>query len=362
MNDEEFRKTRISRGVKQATQDYDLIVYIGRFQPPHLAHIELMKMALERGKELLVLIGSAFQPRTTRNPWSWQERADMIKQSLPDTARVRCLPLRDVMYNDQQWVLNVQNSVEEVQNMIGADPNRIAIIGHSKDETSYYLQMFPQYHSIDVGNIDDIHAADIRAAFWMMFPEDFDDKIGTKLPPAIHNSLKAFTMRNEYEQLVREYKFLLKYWEAWSGLPHPVQFITVDAVVVQSGHILLVRRRAEPGRGLWALPGGFLNPNERIETAVIRELYEETRIDCPKPVLLGSIRDRQVYDHPNRSLRGRTVTHANLIELRPGPLHKVKGDDDAEKARWVPLGVFQNMEEVLFEDHFHIVNDMVGKL
>lgn len=355
----EFKKTKLAAAMGKK---YDLIIYIGRFQPPHLAHIKLMEMALDRAKELLVLVGSAVQPRTTKNPWTWQERAEMGKQSLPSDARVRFLPLHDVLYNDQQWVLNVQSAVEEVATMIGADPDKIAIIGHSKDDTSYYLQMFPQWKAIDAPNIDDIHAADIRAAYWMMQPEDFDDKIGSKLPEAIHNYLKAFALRPEYEQLVKEYKFLLNYWSAWEGLRHPVQFITCDAVVIQSGHILLVRRRAEPGRGLWALPGGFVNNNERILDATLRELEEETRIDCPPAVLRGSIRYREVYDHPNRSLRGRTVTHASLIELRAGALHHVKGADDADKARWVPLGVFDTMQDQLFEDHYHIVKDLLGKL
>jgi len=355
----EFKKTRLAEAIGKK---YDLIIYIGRFQPPHLAHIKLMEMALDRGKELLVLIGSAVQPRTTKNPWSWQERAEMTKQSLPSDSRVRFLPLHDVLYNDSQWVLNVQSAVNEVSTMIGADPNKIAILGHSKDETSYYLQLFPQWKAIDAPNIDDIHAADIRAAYWMMEPDDFDEKVGQKLPKAIHNYLKAFALRPEYEQLVKEYKFLLKYWAMWQGAPHTVQFLTCDSVVIQSGHILLVRRRAEPGRGLWALPGGFVGDQERIKDAAIRELREETRIDCPEAVLYGSIRASEVYDHPNRSLRGRTVSHAFLIELRPGALHYVKGADDAEKARWVPLGVFDTMQDQLFEDHYHIVKDLLGKL
>ncbi len=366
MSDEDFRKLKIRRkplvNSMGNDKEFDLVIYIGRFEPPHLAHIKLMEMALERGKELLVLIGSAFRPRDIKDPWSWQERSDMIIQSLPDGARVRCLPLPDVLYNDPQWVQNVQSSVEEVASMIDANPNKIAIIGHSKDDTSYYLQLFPQWQAIDVPNIDDIHASEIRAKYWLMEPDEFDEKVGKKLPKAIHNYLKAFALRPEYEQLVKEYKFLLKYWKMWEGAPHPVQFLTCDTVVIQSGHILLVRRRAEPGRGLWALPGGFVESNERIKDAAIRELRQETRIDCPEAVLYGSIKASGFYDHPGRSLRGRTVTHAYLIELRPGPLHPVKGADDADKARWVPLGVFETMMDQLFEDHYHIVKDLLGKL
>ena len=162
--------------------------------------------------------------------------------------------------------------------------------------------------------------------------------------------------------LVREYDFIKQYKSAWEAAPYAPTFVTVDAVVVQSGHVLLVRRRAEPGRGLYAIPGGFLDPGERIDDAVFRELREETKIKVPEPVLRGSVRAKEVFDAPNRSLRGRTITHAYLIELQPGALPKVKGSDDAEKAKWVPISVFERMENQMFEDHYHIINTLIGKL
>lgn len=343
-----------------ALEMYDVVIYIGRFQPPHLAHIEMMKLALKQGKRLIVLIGSAFQPRTIKNPWNWQERSYMIRDSLPPESPVTCLPLRDIMYNDQKWAQQVQSIVTA---QIADHPEaKVAVIGHSKDETSYYLTMFPQWATIDVPNIEDIHASDIRAAYYMMDPDDFDIRVGRNLPPAIHNYMKSFTMRPEYEQLVSEYKFMLKYWEMWANAPHPVQFMTTDAVVIQSGHILLVRRRSEPGKGLWALPGGFLERNLRVVDNIIKEVKEETGLKVPVPVLKGSIKHLDFYDHPDRSLRGRTLTHAGLIVLPSGPLPKVKGDSDADKAKWVPLGVFSTMEDQLFEDHYHIANDMIDKL
>jgi len=339
--------------------DYDNVVYIGRFEPPHLAHIELMKMALKQGKKLTVLIGSAFQPRTIKNPWNWQERSYMIYDSLPVNLRDRvvCKPLRDILYNNPKWVQQVQDVVINAQ---GGEDFTTAIIGHSKDETSYYLDMFPQWKTIDVPNIEDIHASDVRAAYFSMDPEDFDLQVGRNLPAPIHNSMKAFAMRDEYDHLRAEFEFIRKYRKPYEELPYEFQFNTADTVVIQSGHILLVRRRSYPGKGLWALPGGFVKPTETIRTAAIRELREETRLKVPVPVLYGSIKKEGLYDEPERSLRGRTITNAYLIELAAGPLSPVKGSDDAEKARWTPLGVFQSMEEQLFEDHYHIVNHMLG--
>ena len=180
---------------------------------------------------------------------------------------------------------------------------------------------------------------------------------GRNVRPAKKDEVAA---RRQMQQIVREVIELLR--TKYRVAPYEAVFMTTDAVVVQSGHILLVRRRAEPGKGLYAMPGGFLNPSERIKDGVIRELREETKIKVPDPVLRGSIKAREVYDKPDRSLRGRTITHAYLIELQPGELPKVKGSDDAEKAKWVPISVFEKMEDQMFEDHYHIIKDMLGKL
>ena len=344
--------------------DYNTIVFIGRFQPPHLAHIQMMKQALKLGQQLIVLCGSAHQPRTIKNPFTVAEREEMILASLPEHLRERVviLPLRDKTYNDQQWALQVQEIIASVTSDRNPGDN-VAIMGHSKDETSYYLDMFPQWDLIDVENVEDIHATDIRAAYFTAEDEDdFDLKIGRNLPSAIHDFLRAFMMRKEYEDLVAEFNFLEDYKSAWGEAPYAPTFVTVDTVVIQSGHVLLVRRRANPGKGLYAIPGGFLNSEERIEDGAIRELREETKIKVPGPVLRGSIKSREVFDHPDRSLRGRTITNAFLIELPPGELPKVKGSDDADKAKWVPLSVLQRMEDQLFEDHFHIIQHFLGEV
>ena len=137
---------------------------------------------------------------------------------------------------------------------------------------------------------------------------------------------------------------------------------TVDGVVVHSGHVLLVERGAQPGKGQWALPGGFVRGDERLLDAVIRELREETRLKLPAPVLRGSLRAQEAFDHPERSLRGRTITHAFHFEFQAGELPPVKGGDDAAKARWFPLSELRAMESQIYEDHFYIIERFIGTL
>jgi bifunctional NMN adenylyltransferase/nudix hydrolase len=157
-----------------------------------------------------------------------------------------------------------------------------------------------------------------------------------------------------------------EYRTQWARAPYPPTFVTVDAVVVQAGHVLLVRRKEFPGEGQWALPGGFVQQNETLRQACIRELMEETKISFGQKikaerVLEKSIVRSQVFDDPYRSVRGRTITHAFLIHLAPSTtLPFVEGSDDAKEARWWHLADVR--PEMMFEDHASIIANLTGGL
>jgi len=362
--------------------NYDMAVFIGRFQPFHLGHREVIKQGLSQADHVVVLVGSARSPRCHRNPFTFAERKEMIKGAFDgdDRERVIVLPLEDSAYNDAQWVLNVQKQVEMgawYAGLAGSeaaaiDPNlHIALIGHSKDATSYYLKLFPQWDNIEVPNFRELSGTSIRSAFFSnighMWVQDADGHRPGDLPrdatvPGnVRDFLDGFINTPEYKVIRDENEFIHKYRASWASAPYAPTFVTVDAVVVQSGHVLLVRRGANPGKGLWAMPGGFINADERIRDAVIRELREETGIKVPDPVLRGSIVEQDVFDDPNRSARGRTITHAFLIKLRDETaLPRVKGMDDADKAKWVPIG--QLKPEDFFEDHFFILQNMLNRI
>ena len=348
-------------------REFDFAVFIGRFQPFHAGHLEVVRTGLDKADRLILLIGSAWQPRNPRNPWSHQEREQMVRACLSedDNQRLLCLPLMDVPYNDEAWVRNVQSTVSGMATAHYTTPHRqakIALIGHKKDHTGFYLNLFPQWGSVSVENHRKISATPIRERYFGDEPEAVLRTMvdAEALPRAVADYLGTFMKEDAgFEQVRDEIAFVQKYREAWSGAPYAPTFVTVDAVVVQSGHILLVERRASPGKGLWALPGGFVDQGERLKEACLRELREETRLKVPAPVLQGSIRRQAVYDDPYRSARGRTITHAFHIELSPNAaLPKVKGGDDARQARWVPLAELN--PGVLFEDHYFIIQDILG--
>ncbi|WP_321839802.1 bifunctional nicotinamide-nucleotide adenylyltransferase/Nudix hydroxylase [Paraburkholderia bannensis] len=341
------------------TQRFDALIFIGRFQPPHRGHLDVLRRALSQATRVCILIGSTDRPRTIKDPFSYEERRQMILALLDEDERERIViaPVQDSTYNDGDWLRWIQDAVaSELGDTTG---RRIGLIGHEKDASSYYLRMFPQWEFVETEATEDISATEIRE---QLFAERNNSFVSWAVPAPVHDWLEGFRTRPEFAQLKSEAEFIAGYQKAWAAAPYPVTFVTVDALVVHSGHILLVRRRSEPGRGLWALPGGFVNQDERLETACIRELREETGLKLPEPVLRGSIKDRQVFDHPQRSLRGRTITHAFLFHFPVGELPRVKGCDDADKARWVPLNTFARMRDVMFEDHFDIAYHFLGKL
>lgn len=344
------------------TDRYDAAVVIGRFQPAHNAHLKIFEMAADIADKLIVLIGSANEPATPKNPFSFDERKDMISRSLSKEtlAKVTFVPIEDTLYNINEWISNVQNSVNRVidsgSGWSDYPKRNIVLVGHEKDESSYYLKMFPQWKRYEVDNISDLNSTDIRTVLF----EDPVDIFGLDLSEGIKSFLDDFTETEEYKTLQQEYEFIKKYKAAWDNAPYAPTFLTTDAVVVASGHILLIERRAAPGKGLLALPGGFVDQNETLEDGVLRELREETKIKVPEPVLRGNIKKREMFDSPYRSQRGRTVTQAFLIELSAGELPKVKGGDDAAKAKWVPINEVLKMKDKMYEDHHSIILKMIG--
>jgi len=342
------------------SKKYDTLVLIGRFQPFHNAHLEIIKRATALTDSLIVITGSAAQPRTYKNPFTSDERKYMIKSATHGLSiRIDVQQNIDTIYNDQAWAVRVQKIVaDSVYNSKGPGTFKIGVIGHKKDESSFYLDMFPQWAFVDVGQIEPLGATDIRDLY---FKRDVNmNFIKNVVPDTTLDFLKAFRGEPVYEQIIREREFIANYKKQYASLPYPPIFSTADAVVIQSGHVLMIKRKAEPGRGLWALPGGFVNAetDKSVESAAIRELREETGIKVPAPVLRGSIVRSKVFDAINRSARGRTITHAFHIVLPDGELPKVKGQDDAEKARWVPIAEVRSDE--CFEDHYEIIQHFLG--
>jgi len=104
--------------------------------------------------------------------------------------------------------------------------------------------------------------------------------------------------------------------------------LTVDCVIYDpQGRVLLIRRKNEPFKGAFALPGGFVDIGETVEAGCRREVREETGLEVSDLRLVG------VYSDPARDPRGHTVSAAFLARL-PAAVSPMAGDD-AAFAAWV---------------------------
>lgn len=353
--------------------DYSLAIFVGRFQPVHNAHLAVIRQGLTVADKVLIIIGSAYAAPNIKNPFTAQERQMLIVNSLSEAEakRVKFEYVRDYYYNENAWVTDVQRCAKKYYN----DGDSVALLGSYKDSSSYYLKLFPQFEFIAAHSSNQpINSTDIRKAF---LSSHVVENIGwTDRPSERYHindieGVTAFVMQwlNEdfagterHQSLIKEYEFIQKYKEQWASAPYTPTFVTADAIVIKSGHVLLIKRKFHPGKDLLALPGGFLKQDETLETCAIRELKEETGIRVDKPVLRRSIKAHRLFDHPNRSLRGRTITTAFVIDLGEGELPEVRSGDDAAECLWVPFMDLGRLEPEVYEDHLHLVNWGITKI
>ena len=345
-------------------------VYIGRFQPFHRGHLAVVEKGLELAERVTIVVGSASAAPNIRNPWTFEEREQMIRGALTVkeraaeaatlASRLRIVPLRDYFYNENAWIADVQAKTAR----LGVEEGSL-LLGNFKDASSYYLKSFPQWTLTPV-KAPMLDATDIREVLFDRrdVVPNFEGKSTTRpdiagianlVPRVVYNQISEWTGTTTYCSLVQEYKFVKGYKESWSSAPYPPTFVTVDAIVVCSGHVLVIRRGMHPGKGLLALPGGYIGAGEKIRDSMLRELREETKIRVNPLILDSAVVDEHVFDHPLRSQRGRTITHGFYIRLRDGDLPEVRGADDAKEAFWMPLMDVAQNEASFFEDHAHII-------
>jgi bifunctional NMN adenylyltransferase/nudix hydrolase len=346
-------------------KQYDFTVLLGRFQPFHSGHQQIIQKALDISERIIVLTGSSHRPPELRNPWSHEDRKQMILGSFSEDVRKKIIimPLIDSPYNDDQWIFNIQTIVKGVTQSYIVRPHiklKIALIGHDKDESTYYLKKFPQWDFVDIGEVsDNVNATDVRNVYFSnSIYYTKPELLNFRLPEGTISFLKNVYDEQTYLKIYSENAFTQEYKKPYENLKYAPTFNTADACVVCCGHVLLVKRAAQPGMGLLALPGGYVEPNERVVDAMIRELKEETKIKVPSAVLRGSIKKQELFDYPYRSSRGRIFTYGYLIELPDDELPKTKASSDASDIVWIPIADIN--PEDMFEDHYAIIMTLLG--
>jgi bifunctional NMN adenylyltransferase/nudix hydrolase len=356
-----------------------IAVFIGRFQPFHNGHLALLTHALKQAAHVVVVMGSAHQARSPKNPFTWQERAQMIASALQpeDVARVSYLPVRDY-YNEPRWRRAIISGVKRIaeQRMPGAAA-QVALIGHFKDSSSSYLANFEGWRLVSVERSGAVDATSLRNAYFEhgapgteAIPAATPDAMPEAIPKAITSTVPHTTLKfledwvrtPSYSAVVAEWRMLKSYQAAWSAAPYAPVFVTVDTVIRCAGHVLLIKRGQAPGLGLYAVPGGFIEQRETTYQSALRELREETGLNLSATSAQAALKANAVFDHPDRSQRGRTITHAYLFDLSDATPPAISAGDDAQSAEWIPINQLLSMEDKFHDDHFHMLDHFFSLL
>lgn len=350
----------------------DVAFLIGRFQPFHNGHKHLIDFGLEHAKKVIVLVGGSNKARSFKNPWTFEERKRMIDETFDtadywsssdfvNTSRVIVESLPDVPGNDDDWLGNVYGAVCKHL----PENGKLGVIGFKKDASSYYLDLFGDNAEkilIDEG-FATLSATEIRDHIFQKAPV-FPTHL---VPDTVLEQLVAFYNTEEFRYVLEEKEWMDDYKASWASVPFPPTFVTCDAVCTQMGHILLVTRGGHPGKGLLALPGGFVEARKGDSFQnVLHELWEEAGVQdergrIPRGKLKGFYTgEERRFDDPDRSIRGYTLTTAFRFKFPDGSkMFKVKGGDDATHAEWYPISHIKENPQLLFEDHYHIIQEML---
>nr|WP_300312171.1 adenylyltransferase/cytidyltransferase family protein [Halomonas sp.] len=192
------------------SRNFDFAVFIGRFQPFHNGHLHGLSNALHQADRVILLLGSAWQPRSLHNPWTHQERENMVRACLSehDNQRLSCLPLEDVPESDDIWVQTVNAIVANLSAACSAP--RITLVGHHKDATGFYLDLFPQWARLNLENHLSISATPIRMSYFSASTHDAAKAavkaLNTKdmLPGPVADWLRDFVDSHDFSRLHHE--------------------------------------------------------------------------------------------------------------------------------------------------------------
>lgn len=179
------------------TSTFDYLVFIGRFQPFHLAHMRTIQIALEHSQHVILALGSAQNERNIKNPFLAVEREQMILSNFSeeDQARIKFVHVIDV-YNDEKWQKLVKSLVNDV-----VEPHaKVGLIGHFKDDSSYYLKFFPEWEMVELESLEGaLSATPMREAYYR-------GEIQTdKFPQGTIKFLQKFQENEIYQQLSHKF-------------------------------------------------------------------------------------------------------------------------------------------------------------
>lgn len=344
----------------------NISLVIGNYQPLDKHDAEVLKRAYANGEYLIVMIGSVNRSRTYLSPFSYIERKDMVERFLKSEGMDHCvdiMPLNDHLYNESQWLHEVNSKVDDVLKRLGVVEANVTLYALNRKESGFYKEKFPQY------NVTSLKTSEsTESILYDIYNEPLGRVIHSgRAPDSTWDFVVDWAASERFRVFKDEHDFVEGYKQQWSSAPYEPVFFTTDAVVYYKGHVLLTRRQSNPGMGMYGLPGGFINPHKTTKESMLDNLKKDTNIEVGRSILKSNIMNARLFDHPKRSTRGRIITEASLIVLDdvtsiktfPKTKKSTRGED---KTFWAPVNRLDSMATNMFEDHYFIIKCMLNSV
>ena len=184
---------------------YNYLIYIGRFQPFHNGHKYIIEEGLKISNTIIVFCGSSNQTRTLKNPFTYTERRKFILNSFSELYinKIQVAPLDDCE-NDIEWIKNVEKKVQKI--IKNTPENRVALIGHTKDNSCYYLKLFEKWKYFEIKNFADIDATYIRNVIFNTTDKyQIENTLNKLVPPKVLKFILDFLDTKLYLDLQNLY-------------------------------------------------------------------------------------------------------------------------------------------------------------
>ena len=328
-------------------------VYIGRFQPIHNGHMAIIEKTTKMMKEndsFTIIIGSADQERTIRNPLTIEERKKTLEittEGMP----VKIDTINDSPYDYDEWIRQLAAKLFKDYSAFG----NTTIVGMEGVEE--YVKRLNDIVGKDVcksivfteqDTNTNIHSTKIRENTDAWFNDFF-------MPTKVVDYLRSITP--DFVDIIKNINKIADDYAKSCNVKYNTCFMTVDNVVYTADKVLLIRRK---DNGKYAIPGGFAEPCQTMKQNALRELEEETGL-TEKDIVFK--KEPILIDAPFRDPR--SSKKVNLISMVYSWNCKnpdnIKVADDAADAMWVDFKEIENMRASEFHaDHKKIICKALG--